>query len=436
MRARPGSVKQFGEKGDTGLDAPLTPEAGKQVPRGPVAYVMSRFPHLPETFILREMEQLQRRGWDIQLCPLIFQRQPVVHDEARQWIETLHSPPPFAFRPLFAHPRGAPASLALLGRCVRENWRDAKLLSRAIYLFPIAVSMAKHMQLRGVRHIHAHYATHPALVAWIIHRITGISYSITAHAHDIFVHTAMLDTKLRDASFVIAISNFNREHLARLAGPWVREKTHVIHCGIEPARYKPCLAAAPGKRFEFLSVGSLQPYKGFPRLLEACAMLRDRGLSFRCRIIGGGTDLDKLIKSIRRLHIEEQVELMGPRSQAEVAGLLPGAHCYVQPSIITSSGKMEGIPVAIMEAMACGLPVVATAISGIPELVADGVTGHLVPSGDACALAGAMEAVLKDPASAARCGAAGREKVQREFSLEANVDRLAALFSGVIQKPA
>jgi colanic acid/amylovoran biosynthesis glycosyltransferase len=411
-------------------------ECANHIRGAKIAYLVSRFPHLSETFILREMDYLRKRGWQISLYPLIVQRQPVMHEESARWMATLRRPPAFSPGAVALHPRGVAASLTLLGTCAWENRSSAKFLMRSVYLFPKALRMACRMQEEKIQHIHAHYATHPALVAWIIHRITGIPYSVTVHAHDIFVCTAMLSAKMRDAAFVVAISEFNREYLARAVGPWVREKVHVIRCGIEPERYPVRARPRAGGRFEIISVGSLQPYKGYPHLLEACARLRDQGRDVHCRVIGGGSDRRALARNIARLGLQRHVDLMGPQPQAEVARLLPTADCYVQPSIVTSSGKMEGIPVAIMEAMVCGLPVVATAISGIPELVAHRVTGYLVPPADAAALAAALDSVRADAAAADRLGAAGRERVLRDYSLDTNVERLAARFAEITKDAA
>ncbi|MCF6289853.1 MAG: glycosyltransferase [Desulfobacterales bacterium] len=401
-----------------------------------IAYLVSRFPHLPETFILREMSELVRQGESIFLYPLIRQQQPVVHQEAESWLGRARFLP-------FLSPRVLEAGLgtlahrpavvaALFARTVRGNLPSRRFLARAMALFPKALYAARLMQEQGIEHIHAHYATHPALVAWLIHRLTGISYSITVHAHDIFVDTTMLGVKLREASFVVAISEYNRDYLARTVGPWVREKIEVIHCGIEPEQYAARQGThRPGQRFELLSIGSLQPYKGYSYLIRACGLLRDRGVPFRCRIIGGGGEARNLARLIARERLGSLVELAGPLPQEEVAGILPSAHCYVQPSIVTPAGKMEGIPVSLMEALACELPVLASNLSGIPELIQPDKTGYLVEPADPAALAAALEQIYAEPARAGRLARAGRSLVRDRFALKKNVRQLAARFGSV-----
>lgn len=399
-----------------------------------IAYVMSRFPHLPETFILREMAELERQGWPIALYPLILQKQAMIHDEAQAWLARAHRLPylsgPIALSNAATLARHPVRYTGTLAQGAWGNRTSPSFAARALALWPKAVHAARLMQREGIQHIHAHYATHPAFVAWVIHRLTGLSYSLTVHAHDIFVEQAMLATKLREAKFIAAISNFNREYLARAVGAWVREKIHVVHCGIEPGHYAARVAApAPGARFEIITIGSLQEYKGQRYLLDACALLRDRGVPFRCRIIGGGEEKEALTQQIATLNLAGQVELLGPRPQDEVARLLPTAHCYTQPSIITASGKMEGIPVSLMEALSCALPVVATDLSGIPELVRPGETGTLVPPANAAALAEALAHVYAHPEAAAEMAEAGRALVLREFDLRANVTHLAELLT-------
>jgi len=401
--------------------------------RAKIAYIMSRFPHLPETFILREMIAMEAQGWEIALYPLIAQDQPVVHAEAQAWLKRAHRLPWLSLDILAANLRQLTTRprryVSLWFRVVWGNRASLEFLLRAVMLFPKAMRMAEQMQQEGVAHIHAHYATHPALAAWLIHELVGISYSITVHAHDIFVEKAMLATKLRDAAFIVAISDYNREYLTREVGASSAEKIHVVHCGIDLAIYKahahPPVSHEP---FEIISVGSLQPYKGMRYLIEACALLRERGLPFHCRIIGDGEERPGLQRMIVDRKLESYAELLGAKTQAEVARLLPGAHCYVQASIVTPSGKMEGIPVSIMEAFASGLAVVATEISGIPELVHPGVTGYLVPPADPLALADAIYSVYMKPIEVARMVKAGQALVAKEFDIEHSARQLSALF--------
>lgn len=404
---------------------------------GKVAYIMSRFPNLSETFILREMIELENLGWDIILYPLILQRQPVVHVEARPWLQRAHTFPFVSARILAANLstllRHPGLYLSLWFQTLWENRTSLKFLLRAILLFPKSVLMARDMQGEHIAHIHAHYATHPALVAYLIHRLTGISYSISVHAHDIFKEKPMLVTKLKAAKFIVSISEYNRNYLMQQVGPWVGDKIHVFHCGVAPEGYTPAvLPQQPPALFEILHTGSLQPYKGQRYLILACALLRDQGIPTRCRLIGEGELRSELLQLVNSLELQGTVYLLGPKTQEEIKQLLPGAHCYVQPSVITPSGKTEGIPSAIVEAMLCALPVVASELSGIPELVRSNETGYLVPPGDAKALADTLAFIYKNPVQAAQMGQAGRQLALKSFNLHLNAQRLARLFEGAV----
>jgi glycosyltransferase involved in cell wall biosynthesis len=173
-----------------------------------------------------------------------------------------------------------------------------------------------------------------------------------------------------------------------------------------------------------------------PVLIEALARLRELDVPFRCRIIGEGAERPRLEALIAHHRLESAVHLLGARTESEVAELLATANGYVQPSVRTPSGKMEGIPVALMEALASGLPVVAADLSGIPELVQPGRTGYLFPPGDADALARRLAHLYRHPAEAAALAGAGRGLVHEAFNLRPNARRLTGLFATVGQAAA
>ena len=402
--------------------------------RPKIAYVMSRFPKLSETFILREMIALEEAGWDIKVYPLILEHTEVMHAEVRPWLDKVVH---FSWLSgdvlnsnLREFLRNPILYFMLWCQVLWENLPSPNFLVRAILLFPKTVHMAVDMEKNGITHIHAHYATHPALAAWLICKLKGIPYSITAHAHDIFVNQVMLASKLRDSSFIVTISEFNRRFMIRHVGAWVAEKIYVIHCGIDTRIYSTRARNPVNGLFRVVCIGSLQPYKGMRYLIEACAILKRRNIPIYCTIIGEGEERPALEALIRRSKLDEIVELTGAKPQNEVAQLLQDANCYAQPSVITPSGKMEGIPVALMEAMSSRLPVVASNISGIPELVRPSETGYLVNPADANSLADALEHVYCHPDEATKIADAGCELVRDEFEIHRNVAQLAGLLSG------
>lgn len=396
-----------------------------------VAYIMSRFPHLPETFILREMDAMASLGWPISLYPLILQKSVLIHQEARPWLSRAQRLSIFSLDSaqalaelILSRPR---LFLSILRTVIAGYRKDLKVLVKALAIIPKSVLAAQRMQDEEIEHIHAHYATYPALAAWIIHRLTNIPYSVTVHAHDIFVDRSMLKIKLEATAFVVAISKFNRTFLIKHLGTGISRKIQVIHCGITPQDYSNLRTERLGRDepFRILTTGSLQPYKGQSHLIKACALLKERGVPFTCRIVGGGLLYNQLEKEILNWHLEDQVTLLGAKTQDEVATLLAASDCYVQPSVIMPSGKMEGIPVSIMEALASGLPVIASDISGISELVRPDETGYLVPPEDPKALADGLEFIYRNPTLALQRARQGQALIRKEFELSRSARKLA-----------
>lgn len=398
-----------------------------------VAYIMSRFPKLSETFVLYEMQALQQQGIAVEVFPLINERASVMHPEAKAYVERAHYHPLMSASILKAQwhfLRTKPAAyLKLWGEVLFGAWGSANYMLGGLGILPKAVLFAYEMAALGVTHVHAHFANHPAVAALVAHRLLGIPFSFTAHAHDIYVDQHMLERKVRAAMFVIAISEYNKEFIIRHCGEDLRDKIVVVHCGVDTSLFRPRQKEAVGP-FTIVCVGSLEEKKGQTHLIEACRLLRERGLDIVCHLIGEGTTRPALEQQIKDAGLGNCVRLAGGQPRDEVARMLGRADVVALPSIVMKSGKMEGIPVSLMEPLACEVPVVSTRISGIPELVEDGVTGLLTPPADAVALANALERLARDPELGRRLGRAGREKVLREFDLADNATKLARLMGG------
>jgi glycosyltransferase involved in cell wall biosynthesis len=399
-----------------------------------VGYVMSRFPKLTETFILAELEAMDRAGVRVELHPLLRQRGEPVQPAAERWIERAHYLP-FLSLPILRSQWRFLRDRRLRRRYVRAlldmlagTWRSPNFLLGGIGIFPKVVHMAGAMVDEGVEHVHCHFANHPALAGWLIHRLVGIPYSFTAHGSDLHVDRTMLPTKVEEAAFVVTISGDNRAVIEQTAGPRASGKVQVIHCGVDPGTFRPAERGGAGP-LRIVSVGTLHEVKGQAYLVEACRRLAERGVDFTCRFIGEGPDRDALAARIERHGLADRVELVGRMTSDGVAAELAAADVLVAPSVPTRGGKREGIPVVLMEAMATGLPVIASRLSGIPELVTDGVDGLLVPPGDDAALAEALARLAADPDLRRRLGEAGRATVVRDFDVDRNAAALAARFA-------
>lgn len=389
----------------------------------PLAVLLSRFPLVTETFILREVIELERQGRPVRLVPLLHERPEVVHREALPWMgRVLHAPllsAEVAAASLRVLRRRPGQVLRLFGRLAAASASSPGFLVKTLAIFPKSLWIAERLEAEGAEHLHAHFATHPATLALIVSSLTGIPWSVTVHAHDIFVSRVLLREKLAAARFVRAISRFNRDYLERLY-PELEGRVRVIHVGIDPAVYRR-LPPPPEGLPQILCVASLRPYKGHSVLLEACRLLLEQGVAFRCELVGEGPLRTELARRIAELGLRDVVRLRGALPQNQVARRLGRSTVFVLPSVVAPDGQMEGIPVALMEAMAAGRPVVASDLSGIPELVQDGVSGLLVPPGDAAGIAAALKRLIDDPGLGRALGERGREKVEREFRLDGTV---------------
>ena len=384
-----------------------------------VAYLVSRFPTVSETFVLRELDAVAADPRiDAELHALFPPPcEAVVHPAALAWVPRLHRPTPVSGVRALAwwlvrHPRRTLSTLAIV---TAGYARVPRVLPRALATVALACAHA-----RGLRadHVHAHFASYPALAAWVAWRLTGTPYSFTAHAHDLFIHQAMLARKAADAAFVVAISEFNRRFLREHAG--TGPAVHVVHCGVEPERF-PFRERRPGSPPRLVCVATLKAQKGQAVLLRALAALP----AARLDLVGDGPDRARLEAEAVRLGVTERVRFHGSLPEAGVAEVLAAADVFVLPSVIAPDGDMEGIPVALMEALASGVPAVATRQSGVPELVRDGETGFLAEPGDADSLREAIARALESSTAAA-----GRELVEREFDQRRSARRLVELFSG------
>ena len=401
-----------------------------------VAYIMSRFPKLTETFILYEMLAMQQQGIQVEVYPLLREREEVMHMEAMQFVEVAHFQPFISLLILRANLhflwKKPYIYLKTFWDLLRANWGSFNFFTGVIGIFPKTVLFAYQMRADNVQHVHAHFASHPAAAGFIIHRLVGIPYSFTAHGSDLHRDRHMLREKVAEASFVAAISEYNKELIISECRGNYREKVNVVHCGVDTEVFRARSHETPYEKgenpFMILCIGTLHEVKGQVYLIKACRHLKERGLNFECHFVGDGEDRKALSERVERAGLSDMVHFHGRLTRDEIARLLLDADVLTAPSVLTSDGRREGIPVVLMEAMGSGVPVIASDLSGIPELVNDQSTGLLVPPRDAISLANALEIYLKNPNLRRRLGRAGREKVIKEFDLNKNAARLAQFF--------
>lgn len=397
-----------------------------------IGYIVTEFPKLTETFILRDLVAFDRCGHEVRIYHLTPARTgEVIHDFARHMLPKARSRPFLLGTSVLAALVRAvlwhPFKLAgVAGRIVKECLGDPITLVKSMAILPKSLSFAEELESWGAHHVHAGFAGHPATAAWIIGRFTGIPYSVSCHAHDIFITQALLGPKLREASFVRTISSYNKNFLLERFPELARQHMEVIHCGADTANIQP-IDAMHGDPFVVLYVGSLEIRKGVDILLQALAR-SERLEDWRCEIIGGGPMARSLNALAETLGISDRVRFRGPRPSEEVAAAYARASVIVVPSIIGPGGRTEGIPTVIMEALAHARPVIASNVTGVPEIVEHGVSGLLVPPGDIDALAQALHEIRRNPERALKMAREGRTRVIAEFDATANAEAQLAHF--------
>jgi glycosyltransferase involved in cell wall biosynthesis len=283
----------------------------------------------------------------------------------------------------------------------------------------------------GIRHLHGTFGTRTTTLACVTAMLSGRDYSFTTHAYDIYRPNPSLVWKTNGARFMRTISQFNKRYIEDVYRGTEPSKVRVVYLGVDTALF--CPQAPNGKPpgpVRLLAVGNLIEKKGHAVLVRACRLLLDQGYRFHCAIIGEGEQHDAIQQEVARLGLTGHVELLGGRTHDEVRRQLQQSQVFVLPCVDARNQNedLDGIPVALMEAMAQGVPVVSTTISGIPELIEDGVSGLLVPEKDEARLAGALGQLIRDKDLRAALGSGGRRRIEDRFDLAANVKRLAGLY--------
>ena len=389
-----------------------------------VGYVVKRYPRYSETFIVNEILAHEAAGLNLEIFSLL----PPEDGHFQDVISRVRAP-------VFYLPsKGLKATdfwsaLEEIGKTSPERWNslEAARGEDVRYIYQ-ALVLASKVRLRGISHLHAHFATASATVARLAARFAGVPYTLTAHAKDIFHESVRPDDvrrKLADAASVVTVSDYNLEYLCKNYGP-AAQRVRRIYNGLDLERFP---YASPRERSpRILGVGRLVEKKGFAVLIESCAILADKGREFTCQIVGTGPQERELRAQIARLGLEGRVDLLGPRPQSELARYAQGAAVFAAPCVVGADGNRDGLPTVLLEAMALGTPCVSTAVTGIPEVINDGVTGLMVPQRDPAALAVAIESLLEDPDLRDRLAGRARRLVAAEFDAHRNAAHLRDIF--------
>lgn len=399
-------------------------------PHKKIAYVLSQFPETHETFILREIIELSKNHIDLEIFSLKKCKDKVIHPLAQEFLDQTHYSSLISIpvlKALFSYLLRKPFTLLkLIAHLIKKNISSFEFLIKSIGILPISLYYARQISSMGISHIHAHWATIPTTSAIIISTILDIPFSFTAHAWDIFLPNPMLKEKVRSAEFVATCTGYNKRYLDSLLEQKENDKIFLNYHGID-------FDTLPDsdKHIEdnlIFSIGRLCEQKGFPYLLEACAMLRDQGHTFKCLIVGEGPDRDALTRQIEQLNLTEYVILMGMQPQSYIFEMFNKAKMFVLPCVISKNGDRDGIPNVMIEALAMCTPVISTTVSGVPEIIIDHETGLAVEPRNSAQLAEAIIEMLDNPEEARRYTENGRKLVEEKFDIKKNIRELVSIF--------
>ena len=407
-------------------------------PNPKVAYLLKTYPRLSETFILNEILGLEDLGMRIAIFSLRRPAAGPLHPGVSRVKSSVTYIPSLSWK-------FWPAALSLLvfSHLILFLTEPRRYLGTARFYFRSkgssrfedflqAAYVARALRSGGITHLHAHFANTPTMVAEVAHCLTGIPFSFTAHAKDIYLTPAAeLSRKITSAKCVLTCTEHNRQYLTELAPGG--SNVHLAYHGVDVSLFGalPRSASAAKQPPLILSVGRFCEKKGLEYLIRACRRLVDHGQSFRCQIVGYGELQSKLEGMIVDVGLQDHVSLPGRMTQDQLAALYQRASMFVLPCLVTDQGDRDGIPNVLIEAMVSGLPVISTDVSGISELVEPAHNGLLVEQKNDDSLAQAMEFLLLRPEFGERLARNARETVLSSFTLEASAQGVYRVLSKV-----
>lgn len=396
-----------------------------------IAYILSQFPETHETFILREILELKRNNVQLSLFSLKKCRDKIIHPQAKFLIkETHYSPLIFSwniFKAKMFFVFTKPIKLfSVFFYLIKHNFTSPKLLAKTLGVLPISMSFAKKIHEQQIDHIHAHWATIPTTSAIIISRLTGIPFSFTAHAWDIFIDQTMLREKVKKSRFVFTCTGYNKNYLDSLLSEEDSNKIILNYHGIDFEKLE-----IPEKNQEpnlIFSIGRLCEQKGFPYLIKACKILKEKRINIQCIVVGEGPDRPDLERLIADEGLNDIVKLKGIRPHSEIFKLFAKTELFVLPCVISQNGDRDGIPNVLIESLAVGTPVISTDVSGVPEIIINEKTGLAVPPRDEKSLADAIISLLGNNEKQNIFTKNGRKLVEEKFDIKKNVSALVQHF--------
>lgn len=398
-----------------------------------ITYILLHFPYLTETFVAEEMYAIQEKGVNVQIVSLLQPGSGPIQSVSHSLLPNCWYAPGLASLQLWRSQvvvfmRSPILYLKLLWTLLSQPYPHEALFlfAKRVLIFTKAVSTSEYLRDQEIDLLHTHFAWLPGAATWIVARLLGIPFTVTAHAYDIYAKSELLKLVVAEADHVFTISEYNRRVIDEKCN-CPQGHVSVLRCGIDydkvTGAWKKADPSAGDSRVRVMSVGSLNEKKGHEYLIEACALLAERNVSVSCSIFGGGERKGELQDKIDGLGVGEFVRLLGPTPQEEIMVAFAEHDIFALAAVIAKNGDRDGIPVVLMEAGAYGLPLVSTVVSGIPELVQHGRTGLVVPERDAHALADALQQLALDPALRRRLGVTASKTVRDSYNIERNAEQ-------------
>jgi colanic acid/amylovoran biosynthesis glycosyltransferase len=396
-----------------------------------LGYLVSRYPAVSHTFILREIAELRRLGFCIDVASINGLDRPeqlLTEEERREAAGTFYVKGAGAAGALKANAsallRDPAGYLKGMWFALRLGGFNVRAAGLCFFYFVEAGMVGEWMRTRGLRHLHVHFATPAATVGMIAAKVFGFTLSISVHGPDEFydVPGYLLAKKIEASQFLCVIGTFARSQLMRISDPATWSKIQVAPLGVDPELFAPRPFLVSPDVFEVLCVGRLVPAKGQHILIAAVDRLRAQGKHVCLRLVGDGPDRPSLELAVKQRGLENQVVFEGAVNQDRIRDL------YAKADVFCLASFAEGIPVVLMEAMAMEIPCVSTYITGIPELIRDSIDGLLVAPSDEQSLADAIRRLMEDPNLRRKLGQAGRVRVMEKYNLRKNVGKLADIF--------
>jgi len=400
-----------------------------------ILYLAPEIPALSATFVYNEIFQLQNLGYQVSVAT-VHEPMAEVDPETKRKVgnvfvvyqsnillNLMH-----LLAMLFTQPSGTLKSIGWLIKDIFSVGIVSRNAAGMVYRYFSAAKLARFIQKNNIKHTHVHFAHIPTDIAMYAACMTDTDFSVTSHANDIFQRGWLLKEKIERSKFFVTISEFNKTYLSSLA-PQVKDKIKVIYCGVDITKFT-YRESVDNSVFTFGFLARLVEKKGVEYLIKACQQLKTEHPNFKVEIVGDGPLTDSLKALTTELNLNSHISFLGQMPNNQVSNWLKKLNAFVLPSVKDANGDMDGIPVSLMEAMASGVPVISTDLSGIKELVIDQKTGFLATPACEKDLANKMTNILTAEQSQQQTiSKQAQQHVVNCFNQRTNADKIGHLIT-------